>query len=190
MYKKDKYQPDRLLGLLLWRYCCFRGTCKGDLLPGLLTSAPHHLLSVLSAPPRLLHTWQSTESGLCLPWKAFVWARCACYPPWPLVSLTRGLRSLKGPGRRQTEPRGPRCWPRARSGPLSPVTVSPLSLTVCSQLDSFCPGVKAFSWRARRCQLGGRRGWHPYHNADVSPGLAPPPTLSHFAFECSWIALN
>lgn len=36
----------------------------------------------------------------------------------------------------------------------SPVTVSSLSLTVCSQLDSFCPRVKAFSRRTLRCQLG------------------------------------
>lgn len=51
--------------------------------------------------------------------------RCACYPPQPLVSVTRGLRTPEEPGasdRLSPGPRswpGPQCWPAARSGPFS-----------------------------------------------------------------------
>lgn len=56
---------------------------------------------------------------------------------------------VQGPG----AGRAPGVGRQPRAAP-SPVTVSSLSLTVCSQLDSFCPRVKAFSQQTLHCHLG------------------------------------
>lgn len=150
-------------------------------------------LSVHSASRPLIHTWQSADSDCVCGERPLCRGCCACYPPWPLVSVTRGLRRSEVPGGAEEGAaigwvRGPGAGRRPRAAP-SPVTVSSLSLTVCSQLDFFCPQLKAsadklcaaiwggLSVRARRC--------HPCHNADVSPLHGPPPRhslYSHFGF--------
>lgn len=85
---------------------------------------------------------------------------------------------------------GPRCWLPARSGPLSPVTVSSLSLTVCSQLDVFCGSVKGFGRQTHHSAVWVvlsvcMKRWHPGHNGNVSPlqkPLPPRSLFSHFGF--------
>lgn len=93
--------------------------------------------------------------------KLFVWSCWACYLSWPLVSVTRGLRRSEEVwgGRRGLGPlidwaQGPRAGRGSGAGP-SAVMVLSLSLTVCSQLEVFCPSVKAFSPQSPHCHLGG-----------------------------------
>lgn len=104
---------------------------------------------------------------------------CACY------SHTRS-EDPKRPGA-VTEPEarrwsGPQSWPLARGALPPPVTVSPLSLTVCSQLDFFCPGVKGFSPPISALPSAG----------GPSPSAPPtPPCLTHLLHSlASSVVLN
>lgn len=118
-------------------------------------------LSVSSSPSHLTVGWVWTVSalkGLCVEAAARVILRgllCQSQEVWgglrspegpegPAIDWTWGLGAGRAPGAG---------W-RPGAAP-SPVTVSSLSLTVCSQLDSFCPRVKAFSRQTLRCHLGG-----------------------------------
>lgn len=112
-------------------------------------------LSVSSSPSHLTVGWVRTVSALkslCVKAAAHVILRgllCQSQEVWG------GLKSPEGPeGPAIDWARGLGAGQRPGAAP-SPVTVSSLSLTVCSQLDSFCPQVKAFSRQTPRCHLGG-----------------------------------
>lgn len=91
------------------------------------------------------------------------------------VIVIPGLRTQRGressQNQRLAAGQAPRAglWPGAAP---SPVTVSPLSLTVCSQLDFFCPGVKGFSPRSLLCHLRGVPLHQPRPHHHVSLTLA------------------
>lgn len=119
-------------------------------------------LSVLSSSPRLLisFTHDSRLSSNCVCSEKLLcraaahvilcglW--CQSQEAWgarrgqgPVIDRVQGPRACLAPG----VGRQPRAAP-------TPVTVSSLLLTVCSQLDSFCPRVKAFSRQTLHCHLG------------------------------------
>lgn len=134
-----------------------RSAWGGALSPSspLLPLRPHTYLSlcpfsVSSSPSHLTVGWVRTVSavkGLCVRAAARVILRsllCQSQEVW-------GARRGRGPAIDRA--RAPGAGRRPGAAP-SPVTVSSLSLTVCSQLDIFCPRVKAFSRQTPRCHLG------------------------------------